>query len=108
MPSASCRIAGGTNAALQGYLFGSLSSVSDTDLVVIVLLSLAVMGTMAVFAREGKGLYVAPDLGESQLVRAGRMKPLRQRFYMLTVQRRIGHPTVARLAGAARERLFAK
>lgn len=63
---------------------------------------------MAVFAREGKGLYVAPDLGEEQLVRAGRMKPLRQRFYMLTVQRRIGHPTVARLAGAARERLFSK
>jgi zinc transport system permease protein len=46
------KLAGGTNAALQGYLFGSLSSVSDGDLVVIVALSVAVMVTMAVFARE--------------------------------------------------------
>jgi LysR family transcriptional activator of nhaA len=69
---------------------------------------------MSVFAQAGKGLYVAPDaietdaLGEGRLVRAGRMRPLRQRFYLLTVQRRIVHPTVARLAGAARERLFTK
>ena len=70
---------------------------------------------MSVFAQAGKGLYVAPDaiesdarIGEGRLVRAGRMRPLRQRFYLLTVQRRIGHPTVARLAGVARERLFAK
>lgn len=69
---------------------------------------------MSAFAQAGKGLYVAPDavedtrIGEGRLMRAGRMRPLRQRFYLLTVQRRIGHPTVARLAGAARERLFAK
>lgn len=46
------RLAGGTNAALGGYLFGSLSSVSDTDLAVIVTLSLVVLGTMALFLRE--------------------------------------------------------
>lgn len=70
---------------------------------------------MTVFAEAGKGLYVAPDavesaanVGEGRLLRAGRMRPLRQRFYLLTVQRRVGHPTVARLAGTARERLFAK
>lgn len=69
---------------------------------------------MAAFAQAGKGLYVAPDavedtrIGEGRLLRAGRLRPLRQRFYLLTVQRRIRHPVVARLAGAARERLFAK
>lgn len=70
---------------------------------------------MSVFAQAGKGLYVAPDaietdtrIGEGRLVRAGRMRPLRQRFYLLTVQRRLGHPLVSRLAGIARERLFAR
>lgn len=70
---------------------------------------------MSAFAQAGRGLYVAPDaidqdtrIGEGRLVRAGRMRPLRQRFYLLTVQRRIDHPVVARLVGAARERLFAR
>ena len=65
---------------------------------------------MSAFAQAGKGLYVAPDvieqdtrIGEGRLVRAGRMRPLSQRFYVLTVTRRIVHPVVARLAGSARE-----
>jgi LysR family transcriptional activator of nhaA len=61
---------------------------------------------MTAFARAGNGLYIAPDLGEEQLQRAGRLKPLGQRFYLLTVARRIQHPIVARLAGTARERMF--
>ncbi|MCW2608654.1 MAG: hypothetical protein JWO60_3347 [Frankiales bacterium] len=43
---------GGSNATLVGYLFGSLSSVSPGDLAVIVVLSLAVLGVVAVFGRE--------------------------------------------------------
>ena len=46
------KLAGGTSSALGGYLFGSLSSVSDTDLLVIVVLSLVVLGTMLLFTRE--------------------------------------------------------
>ncbi|MCW2709257.1 MAG: zinc transport system permease protein [Frankiales bacterium] len=46
------KLAGGTNSALGGYLFGSLSSVSDGDLVVIVTLSLVVLATMLLFMRE--------------------------------------------------------
>jgi zinc transport system permease protein len=46
------KLAGGTNAALGGYLFGSLSSVSNGDLLVIVTLSLVVLGTMLLFTRE--------------------------------------------------------
>lgn len=62
---------------------------------------------MSAFAQAGKGLYVAPDAGEATLVRVGALKPLRQRFYLVTVKRRISHPVVQRLAGIARERLFA-
>lgn len=68
---------------------------------------------MSVFVQAGKGLYVAPDaigadprIGEGRFTRVGRMRPLRQRFYLLTVERRLGHPLVSRLAGMARERLF--
>ncbi len=43
---------GGSNATLVGYLFGSLSSVSPSDLAVIVVLSLAVLGVVAAFGRE--------------------------------------------------------
>ena len=43
---------GGTNATLVSFLFGSLSSVSSGDLAVIVALSLAVLGVVAVFSRE--------------------------------------------------------
>ena len=42
----------GTNATLVSYLFGSLSSVSNSDLVVIVGLSLAVLGGIGLFGRE--------------------------------------------------------
>ncbi len=43
---------GGSSATLVSYLFGSLSSVSAGDLVVIATLSVAVMGVVAVFGRE--------------------------------------------------------
>ncbi len=43
---------GGSNTALVGYLFGSLSNVTTTDLYVIVGLSVAVIGTVLVFSRE--------------------------------------------------------
>ncbi len=43
---------GGSNTALVGYLFGSLSNVTTTDLWVIVGLSVGVIATVLVFARE--------------------------------------------------------
>jgi zinc transport system permease protein len=43
---------GGSSATLVSYLFGSLSSVSRGDLVVIVLLSVTVLAVVGVFARE--------------------------------------------------------
>lgn len=43
---------GGTNASLLSYLFGSLTSVSPGDLVLIAVLSLVVLGTVAALGRE--------------------------------------------------------
>jgi zinc transport system permease protein len=43
---------GGSSATLVSYLFGSLSSVTASDLVVIVALSTAVLGVVLVFGRE--------------------------------------------------------
>jgi zinc transport system permease protein len=43
---------GGTNANLLAYLFGSLTSVSPTDLTVIACLAVAVLALLLVFGRE--------------------------------------------------------
>ena len=69
---------------------------------------------MSVFAQAGAGLFVAPDAIAPETVlaqglrRAGSMKPLRQRFYVVTVERRLVHPAVQQIAGAARRTLFSK
>jgi len=43
---------GGSTASLLSYLFGSISSVSEQDLLVIVLLVAAVLGVLLLFGRE--------------------------------------------------------
>lgn len=69
---------------------------------------------MSVFAQAGAGLLVAPDAIAPETVfaqglrRVGSMKPLRQRFYVVTVERRLVHPAVQQIAGAARRTLFSK
>jgi len=69
---------------------------------------------MSVFAQAGAGLFVAPDAIAPETVlaqglrRVGSMKPLRQRFYVVTVDRRLVHPAVQQIAGAARRTLFSK
>jgi LysR family transcriptional activator of nhaA len=67
---------------------------------------------MSVFAQAGAGLFVAPDAVAAETVlaqglrRVGAMRPLRQRFYVVTVERRLVHPSVQLIAGAARRTLF--
>ena len=67
---------------------------------------------LGVFAEAGAGLYVAPDAIAAEtrrprgLVRAGPIKPLRARYYAITVDRRLVHPAVSLVAGRAREKLF--
>jgi LysR family transcriptional regulator, transcriptional activator of nhaA len=69
---------------------------------------------LSVFAQAGAGVFVAPDAIASEtalqhgLRRVGRMKPLRERFYAITLERRIAEPATLAIAGAARETLFKK
>jgi LysR family transcriptional activator of nhaA len=67
---------------------------------------------LSVFAETGAGLFAAPDAiaketGRARgLARAGPVKPLRARYYAITVERRIANPAVALVTGAARAKLF--
>ncbi|MCX5746676.1 MAG: LysR family transcriptional regulator [Proteobacteria bacterium] len=67
---------------------------------------------LAMVAEAGVGLYAAPDaIAQGRrprgLVRAGPIKALRARYYAITVERKLVHPAVSLVAGAARATLFA-
>ena len=67
---------------------------------------------LSTFAEAGLGVFAAPDAIANEtglargLRRVGALKPLRARYYAITVQRRLDHPAVSLIAGAAREKLF--
>jgi LysR family transcriptional regulator, transcriptional activator of nhaA len=66
---------------------------------------------LTVAAESGAGLYAAPDaLAHARrprgVVRAGSIKSLRARYYAITVERKLVHPAVSLVAGAARATLF--
>lgn len=67
---------------------------------------------LKVFAQAGAGLFAAPDVIEQEVRRqygvrvVGRLEGLRERFYAVSVERKVKHPAVAAIAAAAREKLF--
>lgn len=67
---------------------------------------------LAAIAESGAGLYAAPDAISTEgarprgLVRAGPVKPLKARYYAITIERKLVHPAVSLVAGSARESLF--
>jgi LysR family transcriptional activator of nhaA len=67
---------------------------------------------LKVFGQHGAGIFAAPsvvaeDVMSQYGVRAlGVASGVRERFYAITVERRIKHPGTAAIAAAARERLF--
>ncbi len=70
------------------------------------------MALLKVFAAQGKGLFAAPTVISADL-RArygaslvGETSGVRERFYAVTLERRIQNPAVAALTSAARTRLF--
>jgi LysR family transcriptional activator of nhaA len=68
---------------------------------------------LATVAEAGAGLYAAPDaIAQARrprgLVRAGSVRGLRAHYYAITVERKLVHPAVSLVAGAARARLFGK
>jgi len=68
---------------------------------------------LKVFGQSGVGLFAAPSAIERDVVRqyrvrvVGRIDDVRERFYAITVERRIAHPAVVAISSAAREQLFA-
>lgn len=69
---------------------------------------------LSTFAEAGLGLFAAPDAIAPEtglargLRRVGALDPLRARYYAITVERRLVHPAVTLIAGAAREKLFGR
>jgi LysR family transcriptional regulator, transcriptional activator of nhaA len=64
-------------------------------------------------AATGAGLFAAPEVVMADALRArglqrvGTIPDLRERYYAVTVERRLAHPAVVAIAGAARAQLFA-
>jgi LysR family transcriptional activator of nhaA len=69
---------------------------------------------LKVFGQHGAGLFAAPsivakDVKEQYGVRSlGVARGVIERFYAITVERRITHPGTAAIAAAAREKLFSE
>lgn len=61
---------------------------------------------------DGLGLFPAPAVVESQVRRqfgvqvVGRLAEVKERFYAVTIERKLRHPAVAAICQAAREELF--
>lgn len=67
---------------------------------------------LKVFGQQGVGIFPAPTAIENEIRRqygvavVGRTEAVRERFFAITVERRLENPAVAAISEAARERLF--
>jgi LysR family transcriptional regulator, transcriptional activator of nhaA len=67
---------------------------------------------LKVFGQHGAGIFAAPTIVAAEVKRQYGVRTLHEvrevteRFYVITVERRITHPATAAIAAAARERLF--
>jgi len=63
-------------------------------------------------AEAGHGVFAAPDVIEKEVRQRygvqliGRAKEVRQRFYAISVERKIRHPAVLAISEAARNDIF--
>ncbi len=68
---------------------------------------------MKVFGQDGVGLFPAPTVIEKEVCRqykvrvAGRIDAVRERYYAISVERRLKHPAVIAICAAARAKIFA-
>jgi len=67
---------------------------------------------LKVFGQRGVGLFVAPTVMEDEVRRqygvavVGRIADVRERYYAISVERRLTHPAVVAITRAARQDLF--
>ncbi len=67
---------------------------------------------MKAFGQEGAGIFIAPAAIESevelqyQVTSIGRVNEVKESFYAISIERRVTHPVISTVMGAARESLF--
>lgn len=67
---------------------------------------------LKVFGQEGEGLFVVPSAIEQEVKRqysvslVGRIEEVKERFYAISVERKLRHPAVVAISDAARNTLF--
>jgi LysR family transcriptional activator of nhaA len=67
---------------------------------------------LKVFGQASAGLFVTPTAIEDQVCRqysvevVGRIPDIKERFYAISIERRLKHPAVVAISRAAREKLF--
>ena len=67
---------------------------------------------LSAFGERGVGLFAAPTAIEAEVRRQydvqaiGRIEQVRQRFYAISIERRLKHPAVVAISEAAKEKLF--
>jgi len=67
---------------------------------------------MKAFGQQGAGVFMGPTVLESEIVAQYRVKTLGrtpdlvEEFFAISVERRVTHPCVVAITGAARSRLF--
>ncbi len=65
------------------------------------------------FGREGKGLFAVPTVIEKEIIHqytvqlVGQIESIREKFYAITVERKVTHPAVVAIVEAARGEIFA-
>lgn len=70
------------------------------------------MAMLQVFGGTGMGLFAAPSVVEREITEqygvrvVGRVAAVRERFYAISVERRLKHPAVVAISEAARRQLF--
>ncbi len=69
---------------------------------------------LKVFGQAGEGLFAAPTAIEAQVSaqysvqEVGKISQVKERFYAISVERRLKHPAVVAISNAARSQLFGK
>jgi LysR family transcriptional activator of nhaA len=67
-----------------------------------------------VFGQEGSGVFAAPSAIETSVCRqygvavVGRLEEVRERFYAISVERRLKHPAIIAITESARSELFSE
>lgn len=100
-----------TNTALRRSLDSWFASIGVRPHIVAEVEDVAML---QVLGQHGMGLFAAPSVVEEDIRRSygvrvvGRVPAVKERFYAVSVERRLTHPAVVAIETAARETLFAK